>query len=419
MNDMLFRIAIRNVLRQKRRTVLSALTIAFGLMLFLTLDSLYSGLDRAGIDSMISLTSSALKIETKEYTDERETLPLKYGLQDIEAVSTALRADERVTGVAPRTRFAAELTNGVDAIPVQGIVIDPAADAKVFAIVDQIRGTYLDDSQPNQMVLGKKLAEELGLKVGESVTLSALTRHEAHNADEFTIVGLMDVTDPSLNKSTVLISFATANTFLELESLVTELNVSMKRRVNFRDFQEDMLNLKEKVSAQFPALTVQTFLDLGASFLAIAKQKKSSGMVILSVLLLIAAVGIFNTVMMSVFERIREIGVLRAHGMPPGAITRLFIFEGFLTGVVGCTLGLLLGSIFIVYLTTYGYPMDKIAGDTVNTSSLPVWGTLYGEWNPSTMVTGYIFGVIVAVLASVIPARMASKLTITRALRFV
>lgn len=419
MNEMLFRIALRNVLRQKRRTFLSALTIAFGLFLYLTLDSIYAGMDRAAIDSMIELTTASLKLETREYAAERETLPLKYGLVSVTELDAKLRKDPRVTATAPRTRFMAEVSNGMDGIPVLGIVLDPVQDAKVFGLTNHLKGEFLPGTQRNEILLGQKLAEELSVKQGDSITLSALTRFDARNADEFVVSGIINVTDPTLNRGTVIISYATANTFLELGDTITELNVALQRRVNFSDFQKDMLELQQNLRSQEPKLSVESFLDIGASFLAMSKQKKSFGMVFLSVILLIAAVGIFNTVMMSTYERIREIGVLRAHGLPPAAITWMFMFEGALTGVVGSILGLMAGGAMVYYLVTQGMPLDKLAGNSMDTSAFPVWGTLYGEFSAQRMVFGFCFGTAIAILAAAIPARAAGKMTVTRALRFV
>ncbi|MFM7203529.1 MAG: ABC transporter permease [Myxococcota bacterium] len=418
MYGILWRIAIRNTWRQKRRTVLSSTTIAFGIMLFIALDSLYAGLDRAAIDNMINLSASALKVSTRTYAQERESFPLKYGLEDVAGLQTELEKLPGVVGVTSRTRFLGELSNGMDSLPISGIVIDPTRDQQVFKLHEHLKGNYVDGSVPNQLILGATLAKELGLELGSSITLAALTRHESNNADEFVVAGLIDVTDPSLNRGTVFISYDTAQHFLELEGLVTELNVALERRINFSDYRDDMLALQQQLQQSHPTLQVDTFVELGASFLALSAQKQANGMVLLAVLLLIAAVGIFNTVMMSVYERVREIGVLRAHGMTPRDIMTLFMMEGTLVGVTGGVLGLLAGGVVVFWLTTQGLPLDQWGGDSLNTSNMPIWGTFYGEWRPSHMLFAFLFSMSVACIAGLIPARMAGKMTVTSALRF-
>ena len=120
---------------------------------------------------------------------------------------------------------------------------------------------------------------------------------------------------------------------------------------------------------------------------------------------------------MSVYERIREIGVLRAHGMKPRDINTLFILEGVITGLVGSILGIISGSLVNIILTVKGLPFDKMAGN-IDMGDFPVWGTIYGTWNFNALVFVFVFGVLVAVAASIIPARTAARLQVTKALRF-
>jgi putative ABC transport system permease protein len=176
--------------------------------------------------------------------------------------------------------------------------------------------------------------------------------------------------------------------------------------------------LRQAVNREFPSLAAASFMDLGASYLEIAKSKRVTGLVFLLLLLLIAAVGIFNTVLMSVYERIREVGVLRAHGMMPGQITGMFVLEGFLTGLLGAALGVALGAIVNFLMVTYGYPLDKIAGD-MGSAGFPYWGRIYGEWNPTAYVALTVFSVALATVAGIIPARRAGSMPVTKALKFV
>jgi putative ABC transport system permease protein len=134
-------------------------------------------------------------------------------------------------------------------------------------------------------------------------------------------------------------------------------------------------------------------------------------------ILVIAVVGIFNTVFMSVFERIREIGVLRAHGMKPRDITIMFVLEGIITGMLGSVFGLAIGALVNWYLVTTGIPMEKAVG-SIATASYGISGSIYGEWNPAAMVIAFCLGIFVATVAGIIPARKASKIQVTQALRF-
>lgn len=415
---LLITIALRNMLRHKRRTVSSAITIAVGITFFLLMDSVLAGLDRGGIDNMINLSASAVKVEQLAYRQEREAFPLQYGITDFAALKQVLEKNSQVVGVTPRTRFLGQLAHGIDAIPVAGTVIEPATDSLVFKLTRFLTGSYLSGAQ-NGVVLGAQLASEMGLELGGYVTLSALTRYGSHNADEFKIVGLLTTTDPALNGSSVIMAYGTANEFLDLDGLITEADIALKRRVNLQDMVADAVQVKEMLQKSFPDYAPETFMESGASFLEIAKSKRAAGYVFLVLLLLIAGVGIFNTVLMSVYERIREVGVLRAHGLPPSQVTAMFVLEVFFTGVLGSTLGMLIGGLATWVVVVFGYPLDKILTSDAMVSGMPFWGTIYGEWNIPAMVLLFIFCTVVATVAGYIPARRAGKMAITEALRFV
>lgn len=415
---MIARIAIRNILRHKRRTITSGITIAVGMWFYTFMDSVMAGLDRGGIDNMIELTSSAVKIRTVRYDRDKEAFPLKHGIPDVEAVREELTQDPRVTGVAPRTRFAGQLSNYTEEVPVVGTVVEPAVDSAVFSLTEYLIGDYFSEESRGEIILGRQLAREMGVDTGGYITLYALTRYESRNADEFRVVGLLNTSDPRLNRSSVMISYDAAGEFLDLDGLVTEGNVGLRRRVNLADMKADARRVKERVEETFPALTATTFMEAAASFLELAKSKRAFGIVFLMVILLIAGVGIFNSVLMSVYERIREVGVLRAHGMKPSEVSTMFVMEGFMTGVIGSVLGLIMGVATNLVLITYGYPIDKIAGD-IAMEGFPYWGTIYGEWNVATLLLLFVFGILTATIAGIIPARKAGKMEVTHALRFV
>lgn len=416
--ETLFKIAFRNIMRNKRRTITSGITIAIGILFFIFYDSIMNGMDKGATDNMIQLSTSSVKIHTEEFYKDRKSFPLKHGITNEDKIREFVSKNSFVTGVTPRVEFLGELSNLSEYKPIIGKVIDAEKDAVVFKLKDYIIGSYFSIDNEREIILGKKLAKEMGVDVGDEITLYALTRYDSRNADDFKIVGILNTTDPNINNNTALITYKAANDFLDLENLKTELNISIKKQMKFNKEIEIMNGIKADFEGEFKGMKIMTFEEMAADFINMKEQKQIWSWLFILVILLIAAVGIFNTVLMSVFERIREIGVLRAHGLKPGELSILFIFEGFITGILGSTLGVILGCIANYFLVVYGYPIDKIAGD-MDVSGFPIWGTIYGQWNIKMIIAGFIFGVIVATLAGVIPARKAAKMEITEALRFV
>jgi len=432
----LFKIAWRNVWRHGKRTLLTVITMAFGLGLYIAMDSLLKGMDKGGLKNIVELTDSSVRISTKDYEEERRSSPLDYGLTDLPALETFILKDPRVVAVTVRTRFIGQLSNGIDGIPVSVVALDPEKDGKVYSLKDYVEGSWFGQEGGAQVpasstagttatsatfgrsiVLGRGLAEDLGLRIGDWVVLSARTRYESQNADDFLISGLVDSSEPAINASGVFVSLADAEDFLDLEGLRTEMSVRMKARTNLKDSMAESDDLAERIRNGFPGLEAKSFGEVGRQFLEIAKMKSKGAGVIILVILLISGVGIANTILMSVYSRVREIGVLRAFGLKPKEITRLFLIEGGIIGLIGSLGGVAFGLLIVTYFVKVGLSIDFMGREMAG--GMPIWGTLYGEWNPGQMVVAAIFGVVVSLFASRSPARKAGRLEVTNALRFV
>jgi putative ABC transport system permease protein len=411
-------IAWRNVWRHGKRTALTVITMTFGLGLYIGMDSILKGMDRMGLENMMELSDSSVKITTRAYDEEAQSMPLDYGIPDVAAVKAFLMQDKRVLAVSERLRFVGQLSNGQDALPVQIIAINPQDDDQVFSLANYRTGDSLAaQTEGPAIMLGKKLASELGLQIGSWVTLSARTRYDAQNAQDFLVAALLDTPDPTINNGNAYISFAAAEPFLDLEGLRTELVVRMQKRVNLKDAMKDSDEIAALVNANFPELSAKSFGEIGRQFLELSKAKSKGAGMIIFIMMIIAGVGIANTVLMSVYSRIREIGVLRAFGLTAKDIRRLFLLEGGLIGLVGSLAGLLFGIMLDAYFIFWGMPLDAMMGNI--DMGLPVGGNLYGEWNPDQMLTAAIVGILIALFASRSPAKRAGKLEVTNALRFV
>ena len=413
------RIALRNVIRHRRRALITAVTMMVGIGLFIALDSLYNGLDRLSVDDLINFRDSSVKIFSAAYDADRESFPLDKGVPDAASLESWLKKDKRVVAVTTRTQFLAQAGNNRDTTYVIGTAVDPAADPAVFALKNVVSGSYFTPQAgaDRQIIIGRELAEKLGLTLGDTMVLAASTRFEAQNADDFTIIGLLSTSDPTLNKGTVFITLNAANDFLDLGGLVTEMDVRLRPRVNLSDTLAESASVAAGVKAAFPALAPYSFQDLNKGILTVLKQKRIWGYVMMLFILLIAAVGIVNTVLMSVYERIREVGVLKALGFQGKEVVRMFILEGFFIGCLGSVLGAALGILINCYSIYVGFPLQKFGSDVG--AGFAFWGTLRGEWNPGSILFAVIFGMVIAVIAAAIPARSAARMTATSALRFV
>jgi ABC-type lipoprotein release transport system permease subunit len=416
----LLTIAVRNLVRHRLRTVITAFTICIGVVSFLAMDSLMDGSNKDAFDNIVYLTGSALKIHTAEYLKEKNAFPLDYGIPEADAVMRSIRGKQGVVGAAPRVRFIGQLSNYTDMLPVSGVVVDPARDAEVFRIPEYVEsGTYLTPGGTGEIVIGKDLAEDLGLAPGGSVVLSANDLNEVMNAYDFTVVGVINAPVSGLNSNGVFISWPDGDRLLGLDGLVTEIDVQMewKPGAPFAELSARSDVLSKELAAAYPSLSFDPVSEQARSFLAlIGSKSKFSGIIIL-IVLAIALVGIVNTVLMSVYERIREVGVMRAMGFQGKEVRRMFFLEGTIIGLLGSAAGVLLGGALVWLLVQRGMDMNAFGLD-ISSFNMPVSPVIHGVWKPQSFIQILVIGTLSAMLAALLPARKAAKIVVTRALRF-
>ena len=418
--DPLWKIAARNVLRHRKRTAITALVMMVGIGLYIGYDSVLAGMDRLAIDSMVSYSASWLKVRTPEYMDNLMGTPLDYGIADPGATMATMKAaSPDIMATTPRTLFVAQASNYVDAEPVLATAVDPATDPGVFGLSANVtRGAWLDaGGAGHEVVLVAGLARDLGLSVGDGLLLSARTTWDNENADEFTVAGIVDGSAGLAATASVYMGYADARAFLGEALPVTEIDAAGRPAASLDKELGLAAAAAALVSAALPSLHVEPIGEAARDYLALRTSKSKGALILIFMILLIAAVGIVNTILMSVYSRVREIGVLRAYGMTPKDIRKLFTREGIILGVVGSLAGLAFGALLDWYLVSAGIPLAAF-GD-IDLGSIPLADVMRGEWRPAAFVMGLAFGVVVSWIAARIPAKRAGRLEPTEALRFV
>ena len=414
----LWKIALRNTIRHGRRTIITAVVMMVGIAVYIFFNSMLAGLDRMAIDNMTDYTLSSMKIRTPAYVDDLEATPLDKGLAHPRQVLAAAAAQG--LSAAPRLCFVARLSNYTDEIPVLADAVDPQADARVFKLAAAVTaGSWLGPGTPHSVVMGAELARELSVKPGDAILISPQTITDTTNADEYTVAGLVSTPTPEVNLGGLFISLDDARELLGApggpDGLVTEVNVALPRAPSLAAALTEGDAAAARLRAALPNERVDPISQLASGYLAVRNSKTRVTVIIVLIVLVISAVGIVNTILMSVFSRVREIGVLRAYGMTPRDILRLFMLEGLALGVVGSLLGVGLGALANFFFIAHGMDTSAFAQGF---GSIPVGGVLRGEWDLKTIVAGFLFGIIVSLVAARIPARRAARLEPTNALRF-
>jgi len=217
MTKTLISIALRNVVRHWKRSLISAIVLTVGIGMFIFFDSVLAGMDRMTIDSMVQFNDASLKVMTKEYYDNKRTMPLTHGLSQAVELATEIELVFPGSSATPRTPFMAFASNRIDSLPALGYAIDLVTDSSVFTLRDQLdSGSWFSENpEGGEVLIGKLLARDLGLTQGDWLFISARMTDDSLNADEYIITGILDIPDMSLNESGIFMSFTEAKNFLE------------------------------------------------------------------------------------------------------------------------------------------------------------------------------------------------------------
>lgn len=409
-----FRLGLRNLYRNRRRTLITASTVAIAVMLMQFSFALMMGLEQQSFDNLINYQTGHAKVYAAGYFDGRNELPLEPVLVDIAGLQATIESVRGVAATTPRLTFFAQISNGVDQIPCQGIGIELAgSDNDVFRIPDAIvDGEYLDPTEEG-MLLGSGIADLFGVSAGDWLMILTRTAAGAYEALDLPITGIVGTGNPLIDRNSFLISLSAAQDILEMQGAVTE--VAVRFRLGARE-STTLRRVSETLAAD-GTVEVKGWQAIEDSFLALTKVKRSGQGIMLGILLLMAVVGITNTMLMATYERTREIGMLMAMGMRRQGIQRLFLAEGAVNGLLGGAIGTVLSLIPILWMASSGWDLTATYGDI--DIGYPVRGVIYPAVSFIMIAAIWLFTGLLATLAAFYPAARASRLKAVEALRHV
>ena len=418
----LLRLALRNLGRHRRRTVITAAALAAGVALFIFMDSMLHGIDTESQRNLVWYETGSGRIVSAAQHAELERVALQHELVDYQPVLAALAA--RGVAAAPRVRFAGELFFGEGSLPVRLVGIDPALDPTVFRLPESLLpgGGFLETGVPG-LLLGAWMTDDLGIAVGDFVEVRTRTRHGAMQTLELELAGILLSPNPTINKGVGFLPLDVVQFDLDLEG-VTEIALGALRTRLGRSIpvpagatlEREIRRLNEELASAFPGVVAVGWTELARDYLALLESDSAGNSVMLFLVFLIAAVGVSNTMLIAVYERIREFGVMRALGMDDAAIRATMVLEAGAIGLIGSLAGLAVGAAATWWLVRWGIDMSGLYGN-INLG-YRVTGIFHGAWNPGMMVAALIFGVAASMAIALLPARRALKLDVVQCLRY-
>ncbi|HSR33804.1 MAG TPA: ABC transporter permease [Anaerolineae bacterium] len=408
--------AWRNVWRNWRRTVIAVIAIALGLTLILVFDGLLGGMDEALHGKQVRLQGGHVQVHGPGYREKMNRSPL-LPLIDPDALVQAAQAQPEAVAVAQRIKTGGMVSSREGTVPVAIIGIQPEQETPAVSMVAEkvAEGRYLQGDDEDVLLIGAALAKRLEVGVGDRVTLVGRATHEQMRRRTMTIVGIYDLDIKDIEEAMVYVSLREAQTLFDLRDQATEIGV-------YLEGVGQEAAVVERLQGALPGYEVDAWDTLDPTIkelMAIEDQVMGAfGLIILS----IAGIGILNLMLMAVFERTREIGILGAMGLKRGETMVLFLLEGVLIGLLGALIGCLLGGLIGAYLGRVGIDIMSLYGTDLSDMSefMGLLGDrLYFRIGIDVFVQRALTVAIIAALASLYPAWQAARQEPAEALHYV
>lgn len=403
LNDIL--LAARNIARQRRRSAFGLAAIAFGVAALVVANGFIDWILFKHRETTITSQFGHIQVSRKGYLEEGSADPFAFLLPKQSPVLAELERLPGLRVLGKRLAFTGLASKGEETISFVAEAVEPDKERILSSGVRVSKGAELSPDDPKGIVVGLGLAANLGVDVGDTVVLIANTASGGVNAVEVRVRGLFATMSKAYDDVALRVPLDVGQQLLRADSAhVWALLLERTERA-----RPMVHHLRERFANE--NLIFTEWIELADFHVkAVALFEKQVGVIRL-IIAVIIVLSIFNTMIMSVMERTGEIGTLMALGRTRRGILRLFLVEGLMLGIAGGLIGLALGALAAAILSSVGIPMPPPPGQS--------WGfDAEVLVSPRLSLDAFVLAVVSALVASLYPARKASRMVIVDALRF-
>ncbi|MEN8135565.1 MAG: FtsX-like permease family protein [Thermodesulfobacteriota bacterium] len=399
-----FRIAWRNLLRNRRRTLITSFSVAFGVLLSVTFtasgDYSYTNM----IDSSATLGFGHLAVEPPGYND---TPSLAIRLSGTDRIRERVLRLPEVESAYVRIMGEAMFASGAKSIGGQVIGIDPAVEnsAHNIFIKSIVKGELFQDSSSRGVLIGSKMAEKLRLRLGKKLIYTLTDRTGELVSGICRVSGIFTTGEDTVDSSIILLPIARLRKVLDYEVEDASL-VSI-----FIDDQRRAEHVKERLGMLIGGRgrEILTWRETQAELAGLIAIDRAGNYLMQGLVGLLIAAGILNTLMMSVMERTREFGMMMAVGMAPSQVVAMVVAESFLIAILGLLMGILLTTPWYLYMVRVGIDFSSQIGDDYSTSGVLVDPVLKFRLFKESAIAIVVGVFSLTMLAGVFPAIKAGR----------
>lgn len=399
-----FLLALRNLKRHRGRTAVAVLTVAAGLVAFLLAGGFIEWIFENMRESTIRSQLGHIQVVRPGYLEKGIADPYRFLLPTNSIEQRTLSEKPTVISLTERLAFSGLVSHGDTTASFIGEGVDPRKEALISDQIHVRTGSNLGENGDKDVILGEGLAKELSVKVGDKVILFSTTAEGSPSAIEVTVVGTFFTASKGFDDTALRVPLQSARKLMRVSgatSWVLLLSHTNSTNQTIRDIRDNL------PSDQFEIVPWYKLADFYNKTVSLFSKQVEFMKIIIGMIIILT---ISNTQTMSVLERTTEIGTMLAMGTRAGGVLQLFIVEGLIVGIFGGILGAIIGVTLGEVLSAIGIPMPPPPGmDTGFTAGILI--------TPSLIFDSLILAVITTLLASVLPARRASRLVIVDALR--
>ena len=344
------RLAWRNVWKNKRRTVLTLLTVMVGCAMIIYSKAIHKGSFEQMIDDAISAKTGHIQIHEKGFW---ENMSIDYAFIPGEAMIRALDTNPDILAYSRRVHAAGLVSGGGSTEGALIQAVDPAAERRVTRIHSCILpgGRYLVPGDKKNVIMGETIAKNLSIKVGDSLSMISQGFDGSFAADNFIVVGLIRSGNMEIDRSLIVMTLDEAMERFTMMGNVSSIAIRLKDGARTNAVRDE---LRKSIGAG--NREIMGWEELMPEMLQMISFQDVTHEVLYYILFLIVAFGVLNTIQMSVYERIRELGIMLAIGTRPGQVRLMVLIESVFISMMGIALGIILGTAISYYFTIH--PLD-------------------------------------------------------------
>ena len=405
---MIFTIAWKNIWRNKFRSFIIIATITIGLFGGIFSIAVMNGMAEQRVLSAIQTQVSSIQIHNPEFLKNKE---IKYPINNADSIINIIKQNHKVKAVSKRlivTAMASTAETGTGII-MNGI--DPKQEIRVTDISQKlISGNYFTKHKKHPILISKKLAKKLKAKIRSKIVITTQNNKGDITGGAFRVVGIFKTVDSFFDETNVFVLNKDLNILIDENS---SNNKAHEIAVLLYD-DKNTNELTKKLKSKFPYLSVRSWNESQPDLKMMSSLMETTSYLLLSIILLALTFAIINTMLMAVFERTQEFGMLMAIGMKKNKIFNMIMSETIFLSLTGSAIGIFISTIFIKYFSIYGINLAIVSKGL---SSFGINSVIYPEVDLSFYLILTIMVIITAIIASVYPAIKALNLKPVEALR--